>query len=123
VGHPRALNIRLIDTIARRTLAAGRDTIVEGILAGARYGKMLRALVDDHLGPTVCANLDVPFDETVRRHSTRTQSTEFTADEMATWWVPHDRLGIEGELVIDHRPTVLDAVRLLTASPGGSSTP
>ncbi|WP_448060765.1 AAA family ATPase [Cellulomonas hominis] len=73
---PGALNIDLIDTVARRTLAAGRDTIVEGILTSARYGDMLRALLDDHVGTTVCTYLDVPFDETVRRHLSRPQASQ-----------------------------------------------
>lgn len=120
---PGALNIELIDTIARRTLAAGRATIIEGILADAHYGEMLRALVDDHSGITVCAYLDVPFDETVRRHATRTQSTQFTADDMATWWASSGPLGVDGELVIDRRHTAADVVRLLSRSLGASSTP
>ncbi len=108
---PGALNIDLIDMVARHTLAAGRDTIVEGILTDARYGDMLRSLLDDHVGTTVCAYLDVPFDETVRRHLTRPQASEFTADEMAAWWVADDLLGVSGELVFDHRQAADDVVQ------------
>lgn len=95
-----ALNIDLVDTIARRTLAAGRSTVVEGIFPSARYGDMLRALLADHPGPSVCAYLDVPFEETVRRHATRPQAAEFTPDEMRAWWLTDDRLGVPGELVL-----------------------
>lgn len=113
---PDALNIDLIDTIARRTLAAERSTIIEGILTDDHYGRMLRALIDDHPGATVCAYLDIPFDETVRRHATRAQSTQFTADDMATWWASSGPLGVDGEMVIDHRHTAADVVQLLRRS-------
>lgn len=113
---PGALNIDLIDTIARHSLTAGRDVIVEGILAESRYGDMLRALVDDHLGTTICAYLDVPFDETVRRHATRPQAAQFTAHEMAGWWQADDHLGVAGEIVIAHHHAADDVVaRLLRA--------
>lgn len=117
---PGALNIELIDTIARRTLAAGHDTIVEGILTDAHYGIMLRALVDDHPGTTVCAYLDIPFDETVRRHATRSQASQFTADDMATWWASSGPLGVDGELVIDHQHTAVGVVELLSRTLGAS---
>ncbi len=113
---PGALNVDLIGTIARRTLAAGHDTVIEGILAEARYGDMLRVLLDDHVGATVCAYLDVPFDETARRHLTRPQATQFTAEEMATWWVADDRLGVPGELVFDHQDAANDVVQRIVRS-------
>jgi predicted kinase len=69
--RPDALNIALLDTIVRQTLDAGRNVVLEGILATDHYGATLRALIDSHQGTTVFVHLDVPFAETVRRHRTR----------------------------------------------------
>lgn len=98
--EPGALNIPLIGTIAREALQRGRDVVVEGILAEVRYGDMLRALVAGHPGRSVCAYLDIPFEETARRHATRPQAAEFSVRDMAGWWSPDDRLGVPGELVV-----------------------
>ncbi|WP_448059060.1 AAA family ATPase [Cellulomonas hominis] len=97
--EPGALNIGLISTIARDALRSGWDVVVEGILTEARYGDMLRALVAGHPGRSVCVYLDIPFEETARRHEMRPQAAEFTVRDMAEWWSPDDRLGVPGELV------------------------
>lgn len=113
---PGAVNIGLIDSVVRHALDARYDVVLEGILTAARYGDMLRTLCGDHAGTTVLGFLDVPFDETVRRHATRPQATQFTTDEMAAWWEPEDRLGVDGELIIGHEASVEQAVdRLLRA--------
>jgi len=110
---PGAVNIGLIDTVVRHALGAGYDVVLEGILTASRYGDMLRALADDHVGTTVLGFLDVSFEETARRHSTRPQSAQFTTDEMATWWVPDDRLGVGGEIVVGHESSADQTVEAL----------
>ncbi|WP_253871898.1 AAA family ATPase [Promicromonospora umidemergens] len=113
---PGALNISLIDAVARHVLDAGYDAVVEGILHEPRYGDMLRALVAHHAGSTVVAYLDVSFEETVRRHAGRPQATEFTPEQMATWWAPDDRLGLDGEVVIGPRSTASQTADLLVTA-------
>jgi hypothetical protein len=114
--RPGAVNIDLIDSIARHSLDASYDVVLEGILYTSRYGAMLRTLIGDHAGSTVCAYIDVPFDETVRRHATRPQSAEFTPEQMAGWWEPDDRLGVDGEILIGATSTAEQTVaRLLSA--------
>lgn len=113
---PGALNISLIDATARHALDAGYSVVVEGIMHEARYGDMLRGLVADHAGESVVVYLDVPFEETVRRHAGRPQATHFTPEEMAEWWAPDDRLGLDQEIVLGADITVEEAIdRLLGA--------
>ncbi|MEV0952298.1 hypothetical protein [Promicromonospora sp. NPDC050249] len=82
----------------------------------ARYGEMLRGLVADHAGESVVVYLDVPFEETVRRHAGRPQATHFTPEEMAGWWAPDDRLGLDDEIVLGADTPAEEAVdRLLGA--------
>jgi predicted kinase len=115
-----ALNIDLIDTIARQVLDAGRHVVLEGIMPERRYGAMLRALMADHAGTTVCAYLDVPFEETVRRHAGRPKVAEFGREEMAAWWNPDDRRGVPGERVLDGGTTADGTVRVLLDALGRS---
>ncbi|MCK9794223.1 AAA family ATPase [Isoptericola sp. 4D.3] len=119
--RPGALNIAMLDSIVRLALDAGRHVVLEGILAADHYGAMMRALIDDHQGITVCAYLDVPFAETVRRHGTRSQSAEFTPTDMARWWDTDDKLGCEGEVVVGAASTVDETVASLLTAMGSAS--
>jgi predicted kinase len=110
---PAGLNIGLIDSVARHALDVGCSVVLEGILAADHYGAMLARLIGDHAGATVCAYLDVPFDETVRRHATRPQATEFTVEQMAGWFQPDDRLRVDGEIVVPQESTTEETVEAL----------
>ncbi|WP_285479534.1 kinase [Amycolatopsis sp. NBRC 101858] len=98
---PGGLNIALIATVCRFSLDAGYHVILEGILTAARYGPMLRRLAADHRGHTTFFYFDVPFAETVRRHATRPQAEEFTAEDMHGWYAASGRLDAPGEQIID----------------------
>jgi len=84
-GNPA---IGLIDLTARYALAHGLDVLIEGILFAENYGPMLRRLVDDHRGSTGCFLYDVSFEETLRRHGTKSDVT-FGEAEMRDWWHGH----------------------------------
>ena len=43
---------------------------------------------------------DIPFEETVRRHQTRSKAAEFGADEMREWWKEKDYLELIKESII-----------------------
>ncbi|MFD2794988.1 AAA family ATPase [Promicromonospora vindobonensis] len=107
---PGAVTISMIDTLSRHALDAGYGVVIEGILHEVRYGDMLRALVADHRGISAVAYLDVPFDETLRRHAGRPQATEFTPELMAQWWAEDDHLRLAGEIIIGPQATVHDTV-------------
>ncbi len=76
------LSIGLIDLVARYVLDRGRHVVVEGILNIPRYGPMLRSLVADHGGVSRAYVMDVPFEETLRRHATKAKADEFGEAEM-----------------------------------------
>jgi len=79
-------SIGLIDLVARYALDRGRHVVVEGILNAPRYGAMLRSLVADHQGVSRAYVMDVPFEETLRRHATKAKADEFGEAEMRAWW-------------------------------------
>ncbi|HVX43462.1 MAG TPA: AAA family ATPase [Mycobacteriales bacterium] len=94
------VNIGLIDNAVRYVLDHGYDAIVEGIFPSAHYGEMLRALSEDHAGRTAHYYFDIPFDETIARHSTRALAQKVSAEQMRSWYVERDLLGIADECVI-----------------------
>ena len=93
---PGAPNVGLIGMVARYALDAGYHVVVEGILSAAHYSDMLAGLCADHRGLTRCYYLDVPFEETLRRHQTKPPA-EYGQAEMSDWYRERDFLpgGIE----------------------------
>lgn len=100
----------LIENTARFALDHSYHVIVEGILHAAKYGDMLRRLWRSHRGQTTVIYLDVSLAETVRRHQTRPQATEFTADDMRSWYHPTDLLGIIGERKLPESMSLEEAI-------------
>lgn len=109
-GLPDAANIGLIDLIARYALDHGYHVIVEGILYAAHYGSMLRGLSQDHRGVSRFFYFDVSFPETLRRHLTKPQASEYGEVEMRDWYRPGDLLADVAEYVISESTSLNDAV-------------
>jgi predicted kinase len=105
---PDGANIGLIDTVTRYALDHGYHVLVEGILYATHYGQMLDALRDDHRGRTHHYYLDVPFDETLRRHATKPEATAYGEAEMRSWYRPLDLLPNGMEAVISETSTLDD---------------
>lgn len=94
-------NIEFIANSARCCLRIGYHVILEGILIADHYGEMLRELIDGHGGPSHVFYLDVPLEETLRRHEGRPMRLDVPPDRLREWYVPRDVLGVAGEVVID----------------------
>jgi hypothetical protein len=94
---PGGANIGLIDLTARHALSAGFHVVVEGILRADHYGPMLSALIGDHPGSAFAYYLDVPLEETLRRHTTKPGTFKYGEAEIRRWWRELDLLpgGIE----------------------------
>jgi predicted kinase len=108
----------LIDRTARYALDHGYHAIVEGIFHRDRWGDMLIRLVNDHCGQSKVYYLDVCLAETLRRHQTRPQATEFTPADMRGWYRPHDVLGLPGEYVLPETTTIEEAIAFIATTAG-----
>jgi predicted kinase len=113
--RPGGVNIGLIDHVARYTLDHGYHVVLDGIFHADRYEPMLARLGRDHLGATRFYYLDVSLEETVRRHATRPQAAEFTADDMRSWYRPRDLLTGIRERVIPQASTLRETVDCILA--------
>jgi hypothetical protein len=79
---------------------------------------MLAGLERDHLGRSCFYYLDVPLEETLRRHATRPQAAEFGAAEMRDWYRPRDLLASVREHIIPAVSTLPETVdRMLADTP------
>ncbi len=114
--EPDGANIAAIGQLAELALARGYHAVVEGILPTVRYGEMLRELVKRH--PAFVYFLDIPFDETVRRHATRAKASAFDADAMREWYRGHDPLGVPGEVIIAESSSLDETVRRVLSETG-----
>jgi adenylylsulfate kinase-like enzyme len=101
--RPGAANIGLIEVVTRYALDAGYITVLEGILYADHYSDMLARIHDDHAGKSFCYYMDIPFEETIRRHATKPNADEYGRAEMASWWRERDLLpgGVEQVLTAD----------------------
>jgi predicted kinase len=113
--RPGGANIGLIDIVARYALDHGFHTVVEGILQSDRYGDMLTALAKDHRGSSYFFYLDVPFEETLVRHATKPQASEYGRAEMRDWYRELDLLRGGVEHVIPAASSLDATVRRIMA--------
>ena len=110
---PGGVNIGLIDQVARYCLDHGQQVVLDGILYADRYEEALARLNRDHLGSSHFYYLDVSLDETLRRHASRPQATEFGPEEMRGWYCQRDLLSSIHERVIPETSTVEQTVKLI----------
>ncbi|MET8204260.1 kinase [Micromonospora taraxaci] len=108
----------LIGQTVRFALDHGYHVVLEGILHTSRYRGMLTALRDDHRGRSLFCYLDVSLAETLRRHLTRPQVSEFGAEQMSGWYAAHDVLGWPDELVLPEITGLNEAVEAIAAAAG-----
>jgi hypothetical protein len=121
---PGGANIDLIDLTARFALDRGFHVIVEGILYADHYGRMLMALIADHAGHAYY--LDVPWDETLRRHATKPQAAAYGEREMRAWFRERDLLPGGPEQIIPAASSLDETVRRIVTESGlgdGDSVP
>jgi predicted kinase len=111
-------NIALIDLVARFALDHGYHTIVEGIFHADHYADMLAALIADHQGMTRCYYFDIPFEETVRRHSTKPLAAKYGRAEMSKWYRERDLLADADERIIAADTTLGETVERIIADTG-----
>lgn len=75
----------------------GRENCEYVILEGIFYSDWYKDVfweVSDEYGSNVFAYYyDVPFEETLKRHQTRTKCNEFGEEEMRKWWREKDYIG------------------------------
>lgn len=122
---PGGANISLISEVTRFALDHGFHVILEGILRADCYAEMLTRLHAEHAGLTLTYYLNVPFEETIRRHSSKPQARDYGRAEMRQWYRELDLLPGGREQVIPAGSTLDQTVRriMTDASLGTGADP
>ena len=87
-------------------LESGFDVIYEGISNVKTYDEYFQKVFANHPHDNHFFYLDVGFPETVRRHETRPQKTEFTVNEMKRWRAYASPTDYVGEIIIKEDSTL-----------------
>ncbi|MEU2078588.1 AAA family ATPase [Streptomyces sp. NPDC013489] len=106
---PGGVNVGLLDLTTRYALDHGFHAVLEGILSAAHYGEMLTGLLADYRGRAHAYYLDVPYEETLRRHATKPDAEylkHVTADHLRDWYREKDLLPGGEETVIPASSTL-----------------
>jgi len=103
----------LIELTVKYALNAGYDVVLEGILHRERYLPLLERLARDHRGTTAAYYFAVSWQETLRRHATRPQATEFGPVDMRGWYCHHDLLAWPEERLIPEAATLAETTERL----------
>ncbi|ALS75815.1 hypothetical protein AUC31_11715 [Planococcus rifietoensis] len=74
--------------------------ILEGIFMKQRYEGMLLDLIRFYNNEAMIYYFDLPFEKTLERHNTRSQSQDFGEASLKKWWTPKDVLGAPGEQLL-----------------------
>ncbi len=88
-------------------------TIIEGILPVKDYKDLFDAAVQE-FGDNICAcYYDLPFEETVLRHSTKPNRGDFGEEDMRRWWLEKDFLPQIKEKILTKEMDLEAAVSLI----------
>ena len=74
--------------------------ILEGIMYEEWYHPLFKAANELYGGNVYSYYFDIPFEETVRRHQTRSKSQEFGEEHMREWWREKDFSSVLEEKII-----------------------
>lgn len=85
-------------------------TILEGILPSEAYGRLFEAAIEQFGKNIFAYYYDLPFEETLRRHATKSNRDEFGEADMRRWWVEKDYLHNIQETVFGQKLSQDDAL-------------
>lgn len=89
-------------------LEEGYNVILEGILGPKSYDKILGDIFRQHIGKNYIYYFDTSFEETVRRHSTRTSG--FGPEDMKAWYPASFRSTQHLERIVPESSTLEETV-------------
>ena len=88
-------------------------TIIEGITRSDWYSPLFKRAKELYRSELYAYYFDIPFEETLRRHATRSKSNEFGEEEMRKWWNGRDYLRNIPEKTITVDMSADDIVKMI----------
>lgn len=87
--------------------------ILEGILHSEWYKPLFETAVELFGTQIYAYYWDLPFEETLKRHSTRNKRFEFGEEAMRKWWLEKDYIGFIYEHIFDLFVSHEDALKII----------
>ena len=88
-------------------------TILEGILYSDCYRPLFEAAVEESGRDIYAYYYDLPFEETLLRHSTKKENFDFGVEHMRKWWREKDYLTLIPETILGKDVSLQDAVTMI----------
>ncbi len=88
-------------------------SILEGIMYADWYRPLFECAIREFGDEIYAYYFDLPFEETVRRHQSRSKSQEFGAEKMREWWREKDYMGLISEHIITAESTAEESIDLI----------
>jgi len=88
-------------------------TILEGILDSEVYMPLFEMAIKEYGTNIFAFYYDLPFEETLRRHSTKPNKAEFGEADMRRWWKEKDYINVIPEQVITPNISIADTVDMI----------
>ena len=89
----------------------GFHVVLEGLLSKRSFGEMIKKLQAEHSVKKFY--LRIPFEETVRRHSTRDKRDKFGEAEMKGWYPDMNSEISDDDIIIEQSSSVEDSIALI----------
>lgn len=105
-----------IFTTVKNALQDNEVVILEGVFDSRRYREYFSDLIKHHPTDNYFYYIDLPFEETLRRHEMRDKRHEFGEEKMSGWYIAHDQLGYEFEETFDSNIQIDKAVMRIIKS-------
>lgn len=108
--------IGLIEQTVTYSLGKGYTVIIEGILSKPKYRNSLIKLMESTSCKSSVFYIDVPIEETIKRHKTKPIANDVTDEQLRSWYQPKNYLDVPGEIIINETSTLEETVSVILKS-------
>ena len=88
-------------------------TILEGILDSNEYHLLFETAVKEYGENIFAYYYDLPFEETLKRHSTKPNRNDFGENDMRRWWREKDYLSLIRETILTESISLNETVDMI----------
>ncbi len=113
--HDRIENkaIPLLEELIKYGKRNSEFVILEGILYSDYYLRLFKKAMEEFDSEIFAYYYDLSFEETIRRHKSKSNSSDFGEEDMRKWWREEDLIGIISESRINSNLSIPDAVSMI----------
>ncbi len=97
-------------------------TILEGILDSNEYHLLFETAVKEYGENIFAYYYDLPFEETLKRHSTKPNRNDFGENDMRRWWREKDYLSLIRETILTESISLNETVDMIYQKVNNSSS-